>query len=123
MHSFLSRNYLRRRDARRRVMFTAVVECRGAPQKVRVVDFSISGVRTDCIKGLTPGDPVRVTLTPQIVLDGEVAWVVWHKAGIRFLEPLRDDHPANLFLVEQAKAVERARSLALVSLAKDKARL
>lgn len=117
-----ARNYLRRRDARRRVMFAAIMECRGATQRVRVVDFSISGIRTDGTKGLAPGDPVRISLTPELNLEGAIVWVVWHKAGIKFLEPLTDDNPAYLFLVEQAKAIERARSLALASLAKDRAR-
>jgi hypothetical protein len=104
-------------------MFAAIIECRGAAQRVRVVDFSVSGVRTDGIQGLTPGDPIRISLTAELSLEGKVAWVVWHKAGIKFQEALTDDHPAYLFLSEQAKAIERARSLALVSIAKDKARL
>jgi hypothetical protein len=118
----LSRNYLRRRDARRRVMFAAILECREVAQRVRVVDFSISGMRTDGTKGLTTGDPVRISLTPEIALQGQVAWVVWHKAGIKFQEPLADGDPAYLFLAEQADAIERARTLALASLAKDRAR-
>jgi PilZ domain len=118
----LSRNYLRRRDARRRVMFAAILECRDVAQRVRIVDFSASGVRTDGIKGLSAGDPVRIFLTPEFSLEGQVAWVVWHKAGIRLMEPLDDNHPAYLFLIEQAEAIERTRSLALASLAQDKAR-
>lgn len=118
----LSRNYLRRRDERRRVMLAVIVECRGVVQKVRVADFSATGVRLDGIKGLATGDPVRISLTPSLILEGQVAWSVWHKAGVKFSEPLADDHPAYSFLVEQANAIERARTLALVSLAKDRAR-
>jgi PilZ domain len=115
-------NYLRRRDARSRVMLAAIVECRGAAQNVRIVDFSMSGVRIDGIRGLATGDPIRISLTPELVLEGQVAWSVWHKAGINLLSPLTDDHPSYVFLAEQAKAIERTRALALQSLAKDHAR-
>ncbi|MBS0235235.1 MAG: PilZ domain-containing protein [Proteobacteria bacterium] len=118
----LSRNYLRRRDARRRVMFGATVECRGAVQNVRVVDFSPCGLRIDGSKGLTAGDPIRLILRPDLDLSGDIAWAVWHKAGIKFQEPLTDEHPAYVFLLEQAEAIERVRTLALVALAKDRAR-
>lgn len=103
-------------------MLAAVVECRGAIQRVRVVDFSASGVRLDGIKGLATGDPVQISLTPELIIEGQVAWSVWHKAGVKLLEPLTDDHPAYVFLLEQARAIERARTLALASLAKDRAR-
>jgi hypothetical protein len=119
----LSRNYLRRRDARRRVMFGAMLECRGAAQKVRVVDFSSSGLRIDGIRSLTTGDPIRISLAPELSIEGQIAWVVWHKAGIRLPEALAADHPAYVFLQGQAEAVERARALALASLARDKAQL
>ncbi|WP_409560802.1 PilZ domain-containing protein [Hyphomicrobium sp. MC8b] len=120
--TILSRNYLRRRDERRRVMLPAIVECRGATQKVRVIDFSASGVRLDSIKGLATGDPVHISLAPALIIEGQIAWSVWHKAGVKLLEPLTDDHPAYTFLLEQARAIERTRTLALVSLAKDRAR-
>ena len=103
-------------------MFAAIVECRGVSQSVRVVDFSTSGVRLDDIKGLATGDPIQISLTPELVLDGEVAWSVWHKAGVKLSKPLTEDHPAYLFLLDQASAIERTRTLALVSLAKDRAR-
>ena len=118
----LSRNYLRRRDARRRVMFSAILECRGVSQNVRVVDFSASGVRIDGIKGLSPGDPILISLTPEIILEGGVAWVVWHKAGVQFTEPLSDDHPVHKFLSQHADAIDRAKQSALASLAKDQVR-
>lgn len=118
----LSRNYLRRKDARRRVMFGATVECRGVVQTVRVVDFSASGLRIDCIKGLATGDPVRIIFTPELSVDGEIAWAVWHKAGVKFRESLPGSHPTFLFLLEQATATERAKTLALAALAKERAR-
>lgn len=118
----LSRNFLRRRDTRRRVMFSAIVECRGATQTVRIVDFSASSVRLDGISGLATADPIQIFLTPELVLEGRIAWSVWHKAGVELLEPLANGHPAYVFLTEQAKAIERTRTLALVSIAKDRAR-
>jgi PilZ domain len=117
-----SRNFLRRRDARWRVMFGAIIECRGATQTVKVVDFSTCGVRIDGIKDLATGDPVQITLTPELRLEGEIAWAVWHKAGVKLREPLPEDDPAYLFLVARAEAIERARTLALIALAKDRAR-
>jgi hypothetical protein len=102
-------------------MFAAIIECRGVAQKVRVVDFSASGVRIDGIKDLATGDPIQISLTPNLILKGHVAWAVWHKAGINLTEPLAEDHPAYVFLSEQAHAIERARTRALASLAKDRA--
>ncbi|MBS0252946.1 MAG: PilZ domain-containing protein [Proteobacteria bacterium] len=118
--NILSRNYLRRRDERQRVMVSASLECRGATQKVRVVDFSATGVRLDGIKGLATGDPVQILLTPELIVEGQIAWSVWHKAGVKFLKPLTADDPAHLFLLDQARVMERARTLALASLAKDR---
>jgi hypothetical protein len=103
-------------------MLAAIVECRGVAQNVRIVDFSLSGVRIDGIRGLAMGDPIRISLTPDLALEGQVAWSVWHKAGINLLSPLTEDHPAYVFLAEQAKTIEHARTLALVSLAKDHSR-
>ncbi|MBS0268648.1 MAG: PilZ domain-containing protein [Proteobacteria bacterium] len=117
----LARNFLRRRDDRHRVSFTAILECRGIAQNVRVVDFSASGLRVDGIQGLATGDPIQISLTPDISLAGEVAWAVWHKAGIKLLPALDETHPAYLFLTEQASAIEQLRIRALTSLAKDRA--
>jgi hypothetical protein len=118
----LTRNFLRRRDTRRRVMLAAIVECRGATQKVRIVDFSATGLRIDGINGLAMGDPIQILLAPEMVLEGQVSWSVWHKAGIKLLEPLTEDHPAYRFLTEQAKEIERARTLALIAISKERAR-
>ena len=122
MPSKLDINYLRRRDARRRVMFSAILECREVSQNVRVVEFSTSGVRVDGIKGLASGDPVRISLTPELVLEGQIARTVWHKSGVQISQPLAEDDPAYRFLVEKADGMYRARDLALASLAQDRAR-
>lgn len=117
----LARNFLRRRDDRHRVSFTAILECRGIAQTVRVVDFSVSGLRIDGIQGLAAGDPIQISLTPDISLAGEIAWAVWHKAGIKLLPALDETHPGYLFLTGQASAIEQLRIRALASLAKDRA--
>jgi hypothetical protein len=102
------------------VNFAAVVECRDLSQKVRVVDFSACGLRIDQINGLAAGDPVRISLTPDLVVDGEVAWSVWHKAGIKLAPPLAGDHPAYVFLSEQAATIEQMRMRAIATLAKER---
>lgn len=102
-------------------MVSAIVECRGVAQTVRVVDFSASGLRLDDINNLATGDPVQISLTPELVLEAEVIWSVWHKAGVKLLEPLAEDDPAYLFLVAQAEAIERTRTLALVAIARERA--
>jgi PilZ domain-containing protein len=117
----LSRNFLRRRDSRQSVNLPAIVECRGVSQNVRVVDFSTSGLRIDRIKGLAAGDPVRISLTPEFALEGEIAWSVWHKAGIKLLPPLAEDDAAYVFLLDQAIAVDRTRIRAIMALAKERA--
>lgn len=117
----LPRNYLRRRDWRRRVMLDALIECRGATQKVRVTDFSGSGLRIDDIQGLAAGDPVRINFTPDLALEGEIAWAIWHKAGVKLRESLASADPVYLFLVEQAEAIERAQAQALAAVARDRA--
>lgn len=103
-------------------MFSARVECRGVGQTVRVADFSASGLRIDSIQGLATGDPVEISLTPDLKLKGQVAWAVWHKAGVKLFAPLAEDDPAYLFLTEQADAIERTRTLALVAIARERAR-
>ncbi|WP_245279946.1 PilZ domain-containing protein [Hyphomicrobium sp. 99] len=113
----LARIFLRRRDDRQRVSFTAILECRGVAQNVQVVDFSISGLRVDGIQGLAAGDPIEISFTPDMLLTGEIVWSVWHKAGIKLLPPLDEAHPAYLFLSEQASALEQLRVRAISALA------
>jgi hypothetical protein len=77
-------------------------------------------LRIDQINGLAAGDPVRISLTPDLMVDGEVAWSVWHKAGIKLVPPLAGDHPAYVFLSEQAATIERMRMRAIATLAKER---
>ncbi|MBY0558651.1 MAG: PilZ domain-containing protein [Hyphomicrobium sp.] len=117
----LSRNFLRRRDPRQRVSFTAILECRGVSQSVRVVDFSASGLRVDGIQGLATGDPIQISFSPDMVLAGEIAWSVWHKAGIKLLPALGETDPAYVFLCDQAAAIEQLRVRAIAAIAKERA--
>ncbi|CAA2142110.1 PilZ domain-containing protein [Hyphomicrobium sp. ghe19] len=117
----LSQNFLRRRDPRQRVSFTAILECRGVSQNVRVVDFSATGLRVDGIQGLATGDPIQISFSPDIVLTGEIAWCVWHKAGIKLVSALDEAHPAYLFLSDQASAIEQLRIRAIAAIAKERA--
>ncbi|WP_325024053.1 PilZ domain-containing protein [Hyphomicrobium sp.] len=117
----LARNFLRRRDERQRVNFTAILECRGVSQTVRVADFSVSGLRVDGIQGLAAGDPIQICLTPDMMLEGEIIWAVWHKAGIKLSRELDVTHPAYLFLTEQAAGLEQLRIRALSAVAKERA--
>ncbi|SFV34654.1 hypothetical protein SAMN04488557_2391 [Hyphomicrobium facile] len=117
----LSRNFLRRRDPRRRVSFTAILECRGVSQNVRVVDFSASDLRVDGIRGLATGDSIRISFSPNMVLTGEIAWSVWHKAGIKLLPALGEADPAFVFLSDQAAAIEQLRVRAIAAIAKERA--
>jgi hypothetical protein len=60
-------------------------------------------------------------MTPDLMVDGEVAWSVWHKAGIKLVPPLGEHDPAYVFLAEQAAAIERTRMRAIATLAKERA--
>jgi hypothetical protein len=116
----LSRNFLRRRDTRQRVSFVAILECRGVSQNVRVVDFSASGLRVDDIQGLATRDPVQISFAPDMSLTGEIAWSVWHKAGIKLVPPLDEADPAYIFLSDQASAIEQMRIRAISALAQER---
>lgn len=114
-------HYLRRKDARRRLNCHARVECRGVTQKIRVVDFSNTGLRIDGVSGLAMGDRVEIVLTPDIFVKGTIAWSVWHKAGVRFATTLAEGDRVYKHLAEQAAAIEQARIRAISALARQDA--
>jgi hypothetical protein len=113
--------YLRRKDARRRLNCHARIECRGVMQQIRVVDFSNTGLRMDGVKGLAVGDHVEIVLTPGLSVQGTIAWSVWHKAGVRFAAALTEGDGVHKFLAEQAAAIEQARVRAIAALARQEA--
>jgi hypothetical protein len=111
-----SRQFLRRRDSRRRLKCNAVVECRGVSRKIEVVDFSTDGLRLDGVTGLATGDHVLILLTPELSVEGVIAWSVWHKAGVKLLRPLAENDEVYLYLADQAAAMELARTRAVAAL-------
>lgn len=115
------RYFLRRRDQRRRVHFAAIAECHGHARLIEVVDFSSSGLRIDKLTGFAAGDRLTIAFTPEIGIEGTIAWLVWHKAGIRFTHPLSEDDPAYIFLANQASIVEQAHVRAVSALAQREA--
>jgi hypothetical protein len=116
-----SGHFLRRKDNRRRVRFSAIVECHGVSRTIEVVDFSNVGLRIDKLTGLAVGDRVTIAFTPDIAVEGTIAWLVWHKAGIRLTPHLTEDHPAYRFLMNQAALLEQARVRAIGVLAQQEA--
>lgn len=116
-----SGHFLRRKDIRQRVRFGAIVECHGTSRAIEVVDFSNIGLRIDKLTGLAVGDHLAITLTPDIAVEGTIAWLVWHKAGIRLTRPLAEADPAYRFLMEQAALVEQAHVHAIGILAQQEA--
>lgn len=97
-----SRQFLRRKDARRRLKYSAVVECRG-------------------VSRLATGDHVRILLTPHLSVEGTIAWSVWHKAGVKLSRPLAENDEIYMYLADQAAAIELARTRAVVALAQQHA--
>lgn len=109
--------FLRRKDLGRRLNCAAGIECRGISRTVKVVDFSNTGLRLDGLTGLIAGDRVTITFTPDLSIEGSIAWLVWHKAGTRFTAPLGEDDPVYLYLLAQATAAEQTRIRAIAALA------
>jgi len=113
--------FLRRKDQRRRVQFNAIAECHGIARAIEVVDFSNAGLRIDKVSGLAAGDRLKISFTPDISVEGTIAWLVWHKAGLQFTKPLKQDAPAYQYLVERAAFIEQAHVRAVSSLAQREA--
>ena len=117
MSGRFSGQFLRRKDKRRSVQFNAIAECHGIARAIEVVDFSSAGLRIDKVTGLAAGDRLTVSFTPDVSVEGTIAWLVWHKAGLHFNQPLKQDDPAYRFLLERAAFIEQAHVRAISSLA------
>lgn len=113
----LPRNFLRRKDDRKRVDCAAVIQCRGISRTVEVVDFSNVGLRIDKITSLAAGDRVTIAFTADLCLEGTIVWLVWHKAGICFSAPLSEADPVFRYLTERAAEIERHHARAVAVLA------
>lgn len=112
-----SGHFLRRKDKRRSVQFGAIAECHGISRAIEIVDFSNAGLRIDKVSGLAAGDHVKICFTPDITVEGTIAWLVWHKAGLQFTQSLKQDDPAYRFLMERAAFIEQAHVRAIGILA------
>jgi len=112
-----SGHFLRRKDKRRSVQFGAIAECHGISRAIEIVDFSSAGLRIDKVTGLAAGDRVTVSFTPDVTVEGKIAWLVWHKAGLHFTQPLKQEDPAYRFLMERAAFIEQAHVHAIGMLA------
>jgi hypothetical protein len=117
MDSPVASQFLRRKDARRRLHCTAAVECHGVTHRMDVVDFSSAGLRLDNVTGLATGDRVLISFSPTLATEGTVVWSVWHKAGVKLSAPLDETDSLYLYLSDQADALERARKQAVLAVA------
>jgi hypothetical protein len=71
---------------------------------VRIVDYSLGGLRVEGTFGLVKHDPIEVALISGARLSGTVAWSLGGHTGIVFPEPLGASHPA---ITELARRVRR----------------
>lgn len=71
--------------------------------------------------GLAAGDRLTIYFTPDVSVEGTIAWLVWHKAGLQFTNPLQQDDPAYRFLMDRAALIERAHVRAIGVLAQQEA--
>ncbi len=116
-----SGHFLRRKDARRRVNCDALIEHRDVSRKIEIVDFSNVGLRIDKLTGLATGDRVTIVLAPHLSFEGTIAWLVWHKAGIRLSSPLTENDPVYRYLADRAAALEQSHERAIAALAQQQA--
>ncbi|AGK57500.1 type IV pilus assembly PilZ [Hyphomicrobium denitrificans 1NES1] len=117
----ISGHFLRRRDERRSVQVSAIAECHGISRAIEVVDFSNAGLRIDKVTGLATGDRLTISFTPDVSVEGTIVWLVWHKAGLQFTRPLKQDDPAYRFLMDRAALIEQAHVRAISILAQQEA--
>jgi hypothetical protein len=116
-----TRHFLRRKDKRHLVNCPAMIEHRGISHNVQVVDFSSGGLRIDRLTGLAVGDRITITFTPEFSIEGTIAWLVWHKAGVRLARPFSEEDPVYQYLVGLAATVEHTHVRAIAALAQQEA--
>jgi hypothetical protein len=121
MESPVPRQFLRRKDARRRLKCAAAVECHGITRRMEVVDFSSAGLRLDNVTGLAAGDQVLIAFSPTLAAEGTVIWSVWHKAGVKLSAPLEETDSLYMYLSDQADTLERTRKKAVFAVAQEHA--
>jgi hypothetical protein len=121
MESPVPSQFLRRKDARRRLKCAAAVECRGVTRRMEIVDFSPAGLRLDNVTGLAAGDHVVIAFSPTLATEGTVVWSVWHKAGVKLSSPLEETDSLYVYLSDQADTLERTRKKAIFAVAQQHA--
>jgi hypothetical protein len=121
MDSPVPSQFLRRKDARRRLKCTAAIECHGITRRMEVVDFSSAGLRLDNVAGLAAGDHVVIAFSPALATEGTVVRSVWHKAGVKLSSALEETDSLYLYLSDQADALERTRKQAILAVAQQHA--
>lgn len=84
---------LRRRDERHPIRATALAYCHGRFQTVRIIDFSTGGLQLQGCFGVGTGDDIAIELLSGHRLAAKVMWSMGSRLGVRFLEPLDNDHP------------------------------
>ncbi len=85
----------------------AFVHCHGHFQNAKITDFSAGGMRLSGTFGLHTRDPVEIELISGTKLAGRVIWSLGERAGITFLEPLGENHPAMIELTQAIAAKTR----------------
>jgi hypothetical protein len=97
----------RRKSARAATAINAFVHCHGHFQNAKITDFSAGGVRLSGTFGLHTRDAVEIELMSGKKLAARVMWSLGERAGISFLEPLGEDHPAMIELAQAAAVKAR----------------
>jgi PilZ domain len=96
---------LRRRHKRVATRVTTLLHCHGRFQTVHVLDFSLGGLQLEGCFGIGPGDDLILELLSGHRVGGKCAWSIGGRVGVRFPEPLSEDHPALAVLRQGARRV------------------
>jgi hypothetical protein len=99
---------LRRRDERHPIRATALAYCHGRFQTVRIVDFSTGGLQLQGCFGVSNGDDIAIELLSGHRLAAKVMWSMGSRLGVRFLQPLEQDHPVLAALTLASRRVAGA---------------
>ena len=99
---------LRRRDERHAIRATALAYCHGRFQTVRIVDYSPGGLQLQGCFGVSTGDEITIELLSGQRLAAMVMWSMGSRLGVRFLQPLEQDHPVLAALTLASRRVAGA---------------
>lgn len=66
------------------------IMARGGRMTGRMDNLSVTGCRIECRQGwLDKGDVVRLLLPGDLEVEGEIAWMVQHRFGVKFAGTLQ----------------------------------